>query len=205
MEIIHESRDFAVICKPVGLDSEIQVPEAVAAALGGQCFPIHRLDKNVGGLMVYARSRAAAAQLSRAVQEGRLTKCYYAAVHGSLPESGAWEDLLWKDTAKNKVFVVKRQRKGVKQARLSFRKLDEREGLSLARIQLDTGRSHQIRVQFASRQYPLAGDRKYGGRDDFEAPLLFSCGLSFPFGGKTYTFEAAPDWVKEGRFLQINR
>lgn len=205
MEIIHQSKDFVVICKPVGLDSEAQVPQAITEALGGECYPIHRLDKNVAGLMVYARSRAAAAQLSRAVQEGKLTKCYYAAVHGSLPENGTWEDLLWKDSAKNKVYVVKRQRKGVKQARLSFRKLDEKDGLSLAYIQLDTGRSHQIRVQFASRQFPLAGDGKYGGRDSFSAPLLFSCGLRFPFAGKNYSFEAAPNWVSDGRFLQIDR
>lgn len=204
MEIVYQSKDFTVICKPVGLDSEIQVPQVITEALGGECYPIHRLDKNVAGLMVYARNRPAAAQLSRAVQEGNLTKCYYAAVHGSLPEEGVWEDLLWKDSAKNKVFVVKRQRKGVKQARLSFRKLDEQNGLSLTRIQLDTGRSHQIRVQFASRQFPLAGDGKYGGKDSFPAPLLFSCGLRFPFGGKTYSFEAAPDWVSNGRFLRID-
>lgn len=205
MEIIQENKDFAVICKPVGLDSEVQVPQAITEAIGGECFPIHRLDKNVAGLMVYARNRWAAARLSWAVQEGKLVKCYYAAVHGSLPDEGAWEDLLWKDSAKNKVYVVKRMRKGVKQARLSFTKLDETNGLSLARIRLDTGRSHQIRVQFASRRFPLAGDGKYGGRDDFSAPLLFSCSLSFPFGEKTYTFEAAPSWVKDGRFLQIDR
>ena len=196
MEILYSDREIAVCVKPVGLDSEQQVPEALRAALGGEIYPIHRLDKNVGGVMVYARTRSAAAALSRCVQDGSLVKEYVALVHGTPPEKGDWQDLLWKDSAKNKVFVVKRERKGVKPARLEFTRLTAGE-TSLVRIRLHTGRSHQIRVQFASRGYPLMGDHKYGSRDAQTAPMLFSCRLSFPWKGETRTFQALPPWAKE--------
>ena len=196
MEILYSDREIAVCVKPVGLDSEQQVPEALRAALGGEIYPIHRLDKNVGGVMVYARTRSAAAALSRCVQDGSLVKEYVALVHGTPPEKGDWQDLLWKDSAKNKVFVVKRERKGVKPARLEFTRLTAGE-TSLVRIRLHTGRSHQIRVQFASRGYPLVGDHKYGSWDVQTAPMLFSCRLSFPWKGETRTFQALPPWAKE--------
>ena len=196
MEILYSDREIAVCVKPVGLDSEQQVPEALRAALGGEIYPIHRLDKNVGGVMVYARTRSAAAALSRCVQDGSLVKEYVALVHGTPPEKGDWQDLLWKDSAKNKVFVVKRERKGVKPARLEFTRLTAGE-TSLVRIRLHTGRSHQIRVQFASRGYPLVGDHKYGSRDAQTAPMLFSCRLSFPWKGENRTFQALPPWAKE--------
>ena len=196
MEILYSDREIAVCVKPVGLDSEQQVPEALRAALGGEIYPIHRLDKNVGGVMVYAHTRSAAAALSRCVQDGSLVKEYVALVHGTPPEKGDWQDLLWKDSAKNKVFVVKRERKGVKPARLEFTRLTAGE-TSLVRIRLHTGRSHQIRVQFASRGYPLVGDHKYGSRDAQTAPMLFSCRLSFPWKGETLTFQALPPWAKE--------
>ena len=195
MEILYSDKDLAVCIKPIGLDSEHEVPEALCAALGGEVFPIHRLDKNVGGVMVYARSKKAAAALSKAVQDGSLVKEYVALVHGTPPEDGDWTDLLFKDSSKNKVFVVKKERKGVKKARLEFRRLTEGES-SLVRIRLHTGRSHQIRVQFASRGFPLLGDHKYGARDEHTAPMLFSCCLTFPLNGKVHRFEALPDWAK---------
>ena len=195
MEILYSDRDIAVCIKPVGLDSEHQLPEALVEALGGQVFPIHRLDKNVGGVMVYARTKAAAAALSKAVQEGTMVKEYVAMVHGTPPEAGDWQDLLWKDSSKNKVFVVKRERQGVKKARLEFRRLTAGE-TSLVHIRLHTGRSHQIRVQFASRGFPLAGDKKYGGKDDFTAPMLFSRRLTFPWKGSLQSFEALPEWAE---------
>ena len=194
MEILYSNRDIAVCVKPVGLDSEAQVPAALIDTLGGQVFPIHRLDKNVGGVMVYARTKSAAAALSKAVQEGSMVKEYRAMVHGTPPESGDWEDLLWKDSAKNKVYAVKRERKGVKQARLEFNRLSEGE-TSLVHIRLHTGRSHQIRVQFSSRGFPLVGDHKYGARDDRKEPMLFSCRITFPWKGQTLTFEKLPDWA----------
>lgn len=195
MEILYSDKALAVCVKPVGLDSEQEVPAALIQVLGGEIFPIHRLDKNVGGVMVYARTRQAAAALSKAVQEGSMVKEYVALVHGTPPETGDWEDLLFKDSAKNKVFVVKKERKGVKKARLEYRVLTSGPD-SLVRIRLHTGRSHQIRVQFASRGYPLAGDHKYGARDDLSAPMLFSCRVSFPWQGSLRSFEALPDWAK---------
>ncbi len=189
MEILYEDQDIFVIVKPVGLDSEHEVP----AALGGEIYTIHRLDKNVGGVMVYGRTKAAAAALSKAVQEGSMVKEYVARVHGQPPETGDWENWLFKDNKKNKVFVVKKQRAGVKYARLEFKTLEAGE-TSLVRVRLHTGRSHQIRVQFASRGFPLVGDHKYGSRDESPTPMLFSCCISFPYKGQTVQFEKSPDW-----------
>ena len=196
MEILFSDRDIVLCVKPVGLDSEIQMPAALKETLGGEIYPVHRLDKNVGGVMVFARTQAAAASLSKAIQEGKLIKEYVALVHGNPPESGDWEDLLWKDSRKNKVFVVKRMRGGVKKARLEFTRLTSGEE-SLVRIRLHTGRSHQIRVQFASRGYPLVGDHKYGARDNVPAPMLYSCKLTFPHKGKRLEFEKLPDWARK--------
>ena len=179
MKILYSDPSLAICIKPVGLDSESEVPAALREALGGEVFPIHRLDKNVGGVMVYARTKQAAAALSKAVQEGTMVKEYVAMVHGTPPETGDWEDLLFKDSRKNKVFVVKKQRSGVKSARLEFNRLSAGE-TSLVRVRLHTGRSHQIRVQFSSRGFPLVGDHKYGSRDKRTAPLLFSCRITFP-------------------------
>ena len=194
MKILYSDPSLAICIKPVGLDSESEVPAALREALGGEVFPIHRLDKNVGGVMVYARTKQAAAALSKAVQEGTMVKEYVAMVHGTPPETGDWEDLLFKDSRKNKVFVVKKQRSGVKPARLEFNRLSAGE-TSLVRVRLHTGRSHQIRVQFSSRCFPLVGDHKYGSRDKRTAPLLFSCRITFPWKGTQLCFEALPDWV----------
>ena len=190
MENLYSDKEIVVCVKPVGLDSEHDVP----AQLGGEIYTLHRLDKNVGGVMVYARTKVAAAALSKAIQDGAMVKEYVAMVHGTPPESGDWQDLLFKDSTKNKVFVVKKERRGVKKARLEFMRLRSGE-TSLVRIRLHTGRSHQIRVQFASRGYPLLGDHKYGAKDELSAPMLFSCCLSFPYKGSTLRFEKLPDWA----------
>ena len=205
MDILYSDPNIAVIIKPVGLDSEQEIPAAIKQTLGGEVFPIHRLDKNVGGVMVYARTKTAAASLSKAVQDGLMIKEYVALVHGTPPETGDWEDLLFKDSRKNKVFVVKRERKGVKKARLEFKCLlttaaadpkPSTDETSLVHIRLHTGRSHQIRVQFASRGFPLVGDHKYGSHDETTAPKLFSCRLTFPYRGTTAVDEARPDWAQ---------
>ena len=194
MDILDSDRDLAVCIKPVGLDSEAEVPAELKKVLGGEIFPVHRLDKNVGGIMVFARTKQAAAALSKAVQEGQMVKEYVAMVHGTPPERGDWEDFLFKDSRKNKVFAVKKERKGVKYARLEFERLSAGEA-SLVHIRLHTGRSHQIRVQFSSRGFPLVGDHKYGSRDEKLEPMLFSCRITFPWKGESKVFEAKPDWA----------
>ena len=195
MEILYSDKEIVVCLKPIGLDSEHQVPEELSKLLGGEIFPLHRLDLNVGGVMVYARTKAAAAQFSRMIQENKLIKEYVALVHGAVPVEGDWQDLLFKDSRKNKVFVVSRQRNGVKAARLEFRRLNT-DSPALVRVRLHTGRTHQIRVQFASRGFPLLGDRKYGAKDAYTAPMLYSCAITFPYKGETKVFEHLPDWAK---------
>ena len=194
MEILYSDADIAVCVKPVGLDSEKEVPARLTELLGGEVFTLHRLDKNVGGVMVYARNKTTAARLSKAIQAGDMVKEYVALVHGTPPENGDWEDLLFKDSRKNKVFVVKKQRAGVKAARLEFKRITAGER-SLVAIRLHTGRSHQIRVQFSSRGFPLVGDHKYGSRAQETAPMLFSCRITFPHKGKTVSFESYPEWA----------
>lgn len=196
MEIIYNDPGIVVCVKPVGLDSQSALPQALEAQLNCRIYPVHRLDQNVGGVMVYAKTPRSAAQLSKAIQDGQMVKEYLAMVHGIPPESDNWQDLLFKDSAKNKVFVVKKERKGVKKASLEFQRLTTGE-TSLVRIRLHTGRSHQIRVQFASRGYPLVGDHKYGSRDDRTAPMLFSCCIHVPWNGEEMIFEARPDWTSE--------
>ena len=200
MEILYSDKDMIACIKPVGMDSEHDVPTALQEQFDGELFTVHRLDLNVGGVMVYARTKQAAATLSKVIQEGAMVKEYVAMVHGVPPEMGDWEDLLWKDSRKNKVFVVERQRSGVKKARLEYSRVAvngaDDEVTSLVRIRLHTGRSHQIRVQFASRKYPLVGDHKYGARDSVKEPMLFSCKITFPYKGNLRSFEALPEWYQ---------
>ena len=196
MEIVYKDQNLIVCIKPVGIDSQHELPVQLSELLKGQIYDVHRLDINVGGIMVYARNRKTAAMLSRHIQEGRMVKEYLAIVHGQPPEQAVWEDLLWKDSRKNKVYVVKRERKGVRKAKLELKTLQPGEK-SLVHIRLYTGRSHQIRVQFASRGFPLVGDHKYGSRDKRTVPLLYSYRLTFPYQEKMMTFESKPEWADE--------
>ncbi len=157
-------------------------------------FTLHRLDVNVGGLMVYAKNKHTAAELSKVISEGRMIKEYVALVHGTPEESGVYEDLLFKDSGKNKVFVVKKIRRGVKSAKLEYKRLTTGD-TSLVHIRLYTGRSHQIRVQFASRGFPLVGDHKYGSRSEEVNPMLYSCRLTFPYKDRDVTYESKPTWA----------
>ena len=193
MEILYSDKEIVVCIKPVGLDAEAEVPQQLKAQLGGEIFTLHRLDKNVGGVMVYARAKTAAAKLSKVIQDGQMVKEYVAMVHGCPPESGDWQDLLFKDSRKNKVFVVKKQRAGVKAARLEFQRLQQGER-SLVAIRLHTGRSHQIRVQFSSRGMPLVGERKYSELDDPCEIALWSYRLAFshPKTGEKMEFTHQP-------------
>ena len=189
MEILYTDDQIVICEKPVGVDSEHEMPNL----LGGEIYTLHRLDKNVGGVMIYAKTKAAAAKFSKLIQDGLLVKEYVAMVHGTPPEEGDWQDLLFKDSRKNKVFVVKKQRAGVKPARLAFRRLQAGER-SLVRVRLYTGRSHQIRVQFSSRGFPLVGDHKYGSRAPETEPMLYGCCLTFPYKGETCRMEKLPPW-----------
>ena len=195
MELFYNTPDLVVCRKPVGVDSEHGLPELLARELGGSIYPVHRLDLGVGGLMAFARNRKAAADMSGLIARGQLQKEYLALVHGCPEEpEGRMEDLLWKDSRKNKVFVVKRPRAGVRPAALRYRVVKPGEE-SLVRVYLETGRSHQIRVQFASRGFPLVGDHKYGSRSRETQIHLFSAALEFPWKGQQLRFEDKPDWA----------
>lgn len=188
MIILYEDKNMAVCQKGVGYNSEYCENGKSLAKLFEQKYGyagvIHRLDVNVGGAIVYAKNKKAAADLSRIVAEGNLTKEYLAIVEGTPEEKGVFKDLLFKDSAKNKVFVVKKMRKGVKEASLEYTLLQtvyvDSKPLSLVKIKLHTGRSHQIRVQFSSRQMPLAGDGKYGSKNNKCSVALWSHSLTFP-------------------------
>ena len=195
MEILFEDKNLIICVKPVGLDSEKEMVDAIKEKYSGEIYTVHRLDKNVGGVMVYARNKHTAALLSKHIQDGNMIKEYVAMVHGTPDLNGDWEDLLWKDSTKNKVFVVKRERKGVKKARLEYTCLLQNTP-SIVKIRLHTGRSHQIRVQFASRGFPLVGDHKYGSKDSSTNPMLFSCCITFPYQKEIRKFEYYPEWAK---------
>ena len=168
VEILYEDKELVACVKPVGFSSETDLPKALKEQLKSEIYTLHRLDTPVGGVMVYAKSKEAAAKMSRKIsQNDDFKKTYLALCEGEfLEKEGIMQDLLFKDSKKNKSFVVKRERKGVKKAVLRYNilKMGEYDGkmCSLALVTLETGRSHQIRVQFASRKHPLLGDGKYG-------------------------------------------
>ena len=182
MNILYEDRALVICEKPAGvLSEEGGMPGLLREALGcPEIYCVHRLDRETGGLMVYAKTKRAAAALSAAIAAGELEKEYLAVLQGQPEEHGTLRDLLYRDAAKNKSFVVKRMRKGVREAELRYRRLESREGFSLVRVKLLTGRSHQIRVQFASRGMPLVGDGKYGSAWRDRGLALWSTALSFP-------------------------
>ena len=197
--IVYENTDFALVNKPVGMDSE--------HALGEGFFPVHRLDKVASGLLLYAKNPRSAKKLSEALQEGKIKKRYHIIVESAcdtskendealsvktnntqeteaseakrLPKEGRFSDYLYKDTKKQKVFPVKKLRKGVKEAILHYQVLEEKDGLALVDVELETGRFHQIRAQFSAHGFPLFGDGKYGSRKKGNV-ALHCYTLSFP-------------------------
>ena len=195
--ILYHDRDLVICVKPRGVSSEDALPLILAEQLVvPKVWCVHRLDTAVGGVMVYALSAKAAAKLSAQVSGRELEKEYLAVVAGiPAEETGCLRDYLYHDRRKNKSYPVKRMRTGVKEAELEYRLLEARDGLSLLQIRLHTGRSHQIRVQFASRGMPLAGDVKYGSAIRDCPIALFSCSLRFahPFTGEPLAFSALPD------------
>ena len=208
--IISENEDFALVNKPVGMDSE--------RAPGEGFFPVRRLDKVASGLLLYAKNPRSAKKLSEALQEGKIKKRYHIIVESAgdtskedgealsvktnstkstgsstakrlpkedsseakrLPKEGSFSDYLYKDTKKQKMFPVKKLRKGVKEAVLHYQVLEERDGLALVDVELETGRFHQIRAQFSAHGFPLFGDGKYGSRQKGNV-ALHCYTLSFP-------------------------
>lgn len=210
IEILGQTPAFTVCIKPVGTASQGEDPESLPQLLkqqlGTAVYPVHRLDQAVGGVMVFAKTPQAAAKLNREIAENRLQKEYLAVISGAPEEDcGELRDLLFHDRFKNKTYVVSRARKGVKEASLSYRVLASREGQSLVHVRLHTGRTHQIRVQFASRGWPLLGDGKYGSRKNAAGPALWSCAVAFRLDGRDYRFCARPPqtgvWAAYGAAL----
>ncbi len=180
------SDDEIVICiKEKGVLSQQGKPgqksmiDILSAECGCEIYPVHRLDKEVSGVMIYAKTQKAAADLSAQVSGREMEKHYIATTEEStLPPEGTMEDLLFFDKGKNKSFVVKRERRGVKKAILEYRKINSTEDRTTYRVRLLTGRTHQVRVQFASRRQPLIGDRKYGSSVQDNIGLV-SCFIGF--------------------------
>ncbi|MBQ6798752.1 MAG: RluA family pseudouridine synthase [Oscillospiraceae bacterium] len=196
-EIVYEDRDLLVCVKPVGCLSEDGptencMPKLLAARYREAGKPdfiagVHRLDRNVGGLMVFSRKKQITGKLTAAVAEHRVTKEYLAVLRGHIEEKeGILQDLLFRDSTKNKTYVVKRMRKGVRDASLAYRVLAKTDTLTLVRVRLHTGRTHQIRAQFSSRGLPLLGDIRYGSKDPACDCALWSFHLAFshPSTGK---------------------
>ena len=202
IEILYQDDRLAVCVKPVGVlstDEPGGMPALLREALGDPAAPVrtvHRLDRVVGGLMVLARTRRAAAELGEQITARRFEKEYLAAVHGAPPEdAGRMRDLLLRDRSARRTYVVDTPREGAREAVLDYRTLGYARGLSLVRIRLVTGRTHQIRVQFASRGLPLAGERKYAGTPEEEGtPALWSFRLAFdhPRSGERMDFFLPP-------------
>ena len=201
MEILYQDKRILVAVKPAGIlstDEPGGMPELLRMALHDPqaCVrTVHRLDRVVSGVMVFARSRMAATLLSQQVRERQFTKQYLAVVHGNpLETSGTLTDLLLRDRRTQTTHVVNQLEKYVQEAVLDYTVLGMRDGLSLVKVQLHTGRTHQIRVQFASRSLPLVGDRKYGiPGDDCDIALWSAC-LTFqhPESGATMQFSHLP-------------
>ena len=200
MEIIYQDNRVVVAVKPAGIlstDEPGGMPSLLRQVLGTDCIrTVHRLDAQTGGLMVFARSRKAASLLSEQLRQHRIRKTYLAVLHGlPQPPSGQLRDLLGRDSLRRVTYVTDAPSPETREALLSYETLDTAGGLTLVRVRLHTGRTHQIRVQFASRSLPLAGDRKYGLPDDSIAPLaLWAWQLSFthPETGQAMTFTRLP-------------
>ena len=203
IKILYSDENMTVCVKPPSVLSQgdesgnVDMLSLLKDNFGHTFYPVHRLDRNTGGVMVFAKNSTAAAKLSLlAADKENFIKEYYAVTEGQAPESGNFCDLLIKSG--KKAFIAKKERKGVKKAELSFYKIaeaaTEKGDYSLLCVRLLTGRFHQIRAQFSSRRLPLAGDGKYGGRDNGCTYALYAKGLEFtsPFNGEKLKFSQDP-------------
>ncbi len=216
---------YIIVCeKPVGVLSEFvlgqkNMPEMLKKQTGVyKIDTIHRLDRNVGGVMVYSKNGKATLPLAKMMANHKFTKEYLAVIHGELKEkSGVFEDYLVKDKTACKVFAVKRPTEKSKYAKLEYTVLEEKDGLSLVRVKLHTGRTHQIRVQFASRGYYLLGDTKYGEQsenDNGKTPIAlwsYHLGFKHPLFDKILSIVSIPPaksvffrfkWLKKQNLIE---
>lgn len=214
MEILYQDANILVCIKParvLSTDEPGGLPGLVREALGdpkADVHTVHRLDRVVSGVMVLARSANAASELSRQIREDQFRKEYLAVVHGR-PENpeGTLHDLLARDKARRMTFVAEAPGKGVQEAALSYRVLEYAKGMSLVRVRLHTGRTHQIRVQFSSRGMPLVGERKYAVWNDPCELALWSAKIGFyhPGTGEWVEFSKEPPavfpWTEFGRII----
>ena len=212
LKILYENKNVIVCIKPAGILSEETADgdesivslvrrHRISCGEDGYVGLLHRLDRNVGGVMAFSKNEKVTGKLSAALSDKEICEKEYLAVVSGVPDApeGEYEDVLFKDTAKGKVFVVDSERKGAKRASLSYRVLASADGkcgvLSLVRVRLHTGRTHQIRVQFASRGMPVVGDGKYGNREKKNDGIaLFSARLALSLDGiASFDAKALPD------------
>ena len=201
MDILYMDQDIIVCVKPnrvLSTDEPGGLPDLLRQELGdpgANVRTVHRLDRVVSGLMVLARNKKSASELSRQVREDEFQKEYLAVIHGTPPEDqGTFRDLLLRSKQERKTYVVKEPGKDVQEAVLHYQVISRKENLTRVRIQLITGRTHQIRAQFSSRNLPLVGDRKYSLKDDPCEIALFSAMIGFhhPKTGEKMIFRKDP-------------
>lgn len=184
IEILFQDKHLVVVVKPVKVLSEDQGPNSLPFLLRQQLncaiFPVHRLDQMVAGIMVYAKSASVAGQLTNLIHSDDFHKEYLAICEGPFEKTeNTLEDFLFHDKNKNKTYIVKRLRHGVKPAKLAYQVIQYHQNLCLLKIQLFTGRTHQIRAQLAHIHHPLVGDGKYGSKINQYDCCLYSYHLHF--------------------------
>lgn len=202
IKILFEDEHICICEKLPGMLSEASqsnesLPNILKKQMNCDIFTLHRLDKPVGGAIMYAKTKQSASAFSKLISENAITK-QYITVLDAIPDNDEAEltDFLFRDKQKNKTFVVKRMRKGVKEAKLTYKIISKSENHALTLVTLITGRTHQIRAQFASRKTPVAGDGKYGSRDNKCETALWSHKLEFthPLTGEKLSIISQPPY-----------
>ena len=216
INILCDNKNFVVCEKPSGLISElsddhnISLPAILSKQLGDtELFTVHRLDKDVSGIIVYAKNQQTATKLSNQISENKFEKEYVAIVSKKVnPEEMELCHLLYHDRAKNKTYTVKRKRNGVKEAKLKYKLLsyNVEQDISTLLIKLYTGRTHQIRVQLATIGHSICGDKKYGSQISVKPIRLHSFYLSFydPQTSEKECFISTPEWIDDITRINLN-